>query len=216
MDGGVADTARANTKNSCEHKPLIGESWGKRERRTSICASLVPPFPRMYSRGTNRTAVRSGHSCRSTHAKRVQDTIWDTHQIHQDTCILSASLVSHWIHFTIHQDTCILDSLSRYIKIHRDTKSRYMYLGRVMTTLHDTIRIHHDTCILDASSEPRWIHTRYARDTQQIHQGYVSWARSICPAVQGAEGAPPLRRSSRAPLGARVEGLAPVPFDCSP
>jgi hypothetical protein len=34
----------------------------------------------------------------------------------------------------------------------------------------DTIRIHHDTCILDASSEPRWIHTRYARDTQQIHQ----------------------------------------------
>jgi len=50
----------------------------------------------------------------------------------------------------------------------------------------DTIRIHHDTCILYASSEPRWIHTRYARDTQQIHQGYVSWARSICPAVQGA------------------------------
>ena len=43
-----------------------------------------------------------------------------------------------------------------------------------MTTLQDTIRIHHDTCILDASSEPRWIHTRYARDTQQIHQGYVA------------------------------------------
>jgi hypothetical protein len=69
MDGGVADTARANTKNSCEHKPLIGKSWGKRERRTSICASPVPPFPRMYRRGTNRTAVRSGHSCRSTHAR---------------------------------------------------------------------------------------------------------------------------------------------------
>ena len=32
-----------------------------------------------------------------------------------------------------HQDTCIfMDSSSRYIKIHRDTKSRYMYLGRVM------------------------------------------------------------------------------------
>jgi hypothetical protein len=110
----------------------------------------------------------------------------------------------------------ILDSSSRYIRIHRDTKLRYMYLERVMTTLQDTIKIHHDTCILDASSEPRWIHTRYARDTQQIHQGYVSWARSICLAVQGAQGAPPLRRSSRAPLGARVEGLAPVPFDCSP
>jgi hypothetical protein len=106
------------------------------------------------------------------------------------TCILGASLVSHWIHIRIHQDTCILDSSSRYIRIHRDTKSRYMYLGRVMTTLQDTIRIHHDTCILDASSEPRWIHTRYARDTLQIHLGYVSWARSICPAVQGAQGAP--------------------------
>ena len=64
-------------------------------------------------------------------------------QIHQDTCILCASLMSHWIHIRIHQDTCILDASSRYIKIHRDTKSRYMYLGRVMTTLQDTIRIHH-------------------------------------------------------------------------
>ena len=149
-----------------------------------------------------------------TYPKRVQDTFWDTHQIHQDTCILSASLVSHWIHFTIHQDTCILDSLSRYIKIHRDTKSRYMYLGRVMTTLQDTIRIHHDTCILDASSEPRWIHKRYARNTLRIHSG--NWPRSICPAAQGAEVAPPLRRWSRAPLGARAEGLAPVPFESSP
>ena len=112
-----------------------------------------------------------------TYPKRVQDTFWDTHQIHQDTCILGASLVSHWIHVRIHQDTCILDSSSRYIRIHRDTKLRYMYLERVMTTLQDTIRIHHDTCILDASSEPRWIHTRYARDTQQIHQGYVSWVQ---------------------------------------
>ena len=52
-----------------------------------------------------------------------------------------------------------------------------------MTTLQDTIRIHHDTCILDASSEPRWINKRYARNTLRIHSGYVSWARSICPAA---------------------------------
>ena len=78
--------------------------------------------------------------------------------------------------------------LGFFITIHqgctpRDTKSRYMHLGRVMMTLQDTIRIHHDTCILDASSEPRWIHirihTRYARGTLQIHLGYVSWTRSI-------------------------------------
>ena len=45
---------------------------------------------------------------------------------------------------TIHQE----------FKIHRDTKSRYMYLGRVMTTLQDTIRIHKgyiwDTCGIHA------------------------------------------------------------------
>ena len=99
-----------------------------------------------------------------------------------------------------------MDSSSRYIKIYRDTKSRYMYLGpclgRVITTLQDTIKIHHDTCILDEASEPGWIHTRYMRDTLQLHLGYVSWTRSICPVAQGAQGAPPLRRSSQAP---RVE-----------
>ena len=121
---------------------------------------------------------------------------------------MGASLVSHWIHVRIHQDTCILDSSSRYIRIHRDTKLRYMYLERVMTTLQDTIRIHHDTCILDASSEPRWIHTRYIRDTLQIHSGYVSWTRSICPLAQGAQGAPPLRRSSQAPRVEHAEGQA--------
>ena len=56
-----------------------------------------------------------------TYPKRVQDTFWDTHRIHQDTCILGASLVSHWIHVRIHQDTCIFDSSSRYIRIHQDT-----------------------------------------------------------------------------------------------
>ena len=104
------------------------------------------------------------------HLENISDTV------HQDTCNLRASLVSHWIHIRIHQDTCILDSSSRYIRIHRDTKSRYMYLGRVMMTLQDTIRIHHDTCILDASSEPRWIHTRYARDTLQIHLSLINLA----------------------------------------
>ena len=85
--------------------------------------------------------------------------ISDTHKIHQDTCILCASLMSLWIHIRIHQDTCILDSSSRYIKIHRDTKIKIKihvgtYLGRVMMTLQDTIRIHKgyiwDTCGIHA------------------------------------------------------------------
>ena len=65
-----------------------------------------------------------------TYPKRVQDTFWDTHQIHQDTCILGASLVSHWIHVRIHQDTCISWTL------HQDT-SGYTEIQN------------HDTCILD-------------------------------------------------------------------
>ena len=127
--------------------------------------------------------------------------------------------MSLWIHIRIHQDTCILDSSSRYIKIHRDTKSRYMYLRRVMTTLRDTIRIHHDTCILDASSEPRWIHTRYARDTLQIHSGYVSWARSFylpcCPRSSRRSASSSLE--SLVTCGARCEGRAAAfdfPFVC--
>jgi hypothetical protein len=61
-----------------------------------------------------------------TYPKRVQDTFWDTHQIHQDTCIMDASLVSHWIHVRIQQDTCILDSSSRYITIHKNDRKLYV------------------------------------------------------------------------------------------
>ena len=56
-----------------------------------------------------------------------------------------------------YQDTSGHVYLGRFITIqdlHRDTKSRYMYLGRVMTTLQDTIRIHKgyiwDTCGIHA------------------------------------------------------------------
>ena len=130
------------------------------------------------------------------HSKRIHHVSWhfacilhvsqtslrymqDTHKIHHDTCILCASLMTLWIHIKIHQDTsCILDSSSRYIKIHRDTKSRYMYLGRVMTTLQDTIRIHKDTCKINQGymrdkcicSGSR-IHEGYMRDTSKIHIG---------------------------------------------
>ena len=113
-----------------------------------------------------------------TYPKRVQDTFWDTYQIHQDTCILDASLVSHWIHIRIHQDTCILDSSSRYIlwyiRIHRDTKSRYMYLGR------DTCGIQSETHTSNISSEVRNWDARYMRDTFEIHSGYMylqRWSR---------------------------------------
>ena len=105
--------------------------------------------------------------------------------------ILCASLMSHWIHIRIHQlirihvlTRCIfMDSSSRYIKIHRDTKSRYMYLGRVLTTLQDTIRIQsgymRDPCGIHAgSNDPCGIHVSaevrgYIRDTCGILQRYI-------------------------------------------
>ena len=132
-----------------------------------------------------------------TYPKRVQDTFWDTHQIHRDTCILGASLVARWIHvkihynIKIHHDSCILDSSSGYIRIHRDTKSRYMYLGRVMT---NTCGIHariyagymRNTCICSGSR----IHRGYMRDTLGIHherhvsqmyaERYVSEVQNTC------------------------------------
>ena len=101
-----------------------------------------------------------------------------TCEIHYDTCILGASLVSHWIHVRIHQDTCILDSSSRYIRIHRDTKSRYVYLGRVMTNIcgiHARIYAGYmrDTCEIHVSSVVIKIHAGHMRDTCGIHAEYM-------------------------------------------
>ena len=111
--------------------------------------------------------------------------IWDTHQIHQDTCILCASLMSHWIHIRIHQDTCILDSSSRYIVIHQDTKLRWMYtsgihsgymmwymcLKCIQRGMCLKFKIHAgymwDTCILYVSWEAIKIHV------EKIHAGYI-------------------------------------------
>jgi len=70
-----------------------------------------------------------------TYPKRVQDTFWDTHQIHQDTCILGASLVSHWIHVRIHQDTSRYVYLGLFIRIHQDTP-RYKITIHVSWTRH--------------------------------------------------------------------------------
>jgi hypothetical protein len=91
--------------------------------------------------------------------------------IHQDTCILLASYVSHWIHNTIHQDTCILMYLQswtlRHVTIHQDT-SGYKITIHVSWMRHDDtsgymFKIHHDACILDALSEPRWLDTHKIR-----------------------------------------------------
>jgi hypothetical protein len=102
-------------------------------------------------------------ACILTCIQRSHRYIWDTCQIHQDTCILRASLVSPWIHVRIHQDTCILDCSSRYmyIRIHRDKN--------------------HDTCILDgihAEYNPKCIprmyperHVSEMQDTYKIHSG---------------------------------------------
>ena len=99
-----------------------------------------------------------------TYPKRVQDTFWDTHQIHQDTCILLASYASHWIHNKIHQDTSRYMYLGLFVEIHQDTTryrimihvswmrhddtsgyirdtSRYMYLGRFVRAALDTHKI---------------------------------------------------------------------------
>jgi hypothetical protein len=113
-----------------------------------------------------------------TYPKRVQDTFWDTHQIHHDTCILDASLVSHWIHVRIHQDTCILDSSSRYITIHvQDTYAGYIWdtlgihclkylpLECIQSGTYLRCRIHagymRDTCICKGDQDTCGIHPKY-------------------------------------------------------
>ena len=102
-----------------------------------------------------------------TYPKRVQDTFWDTHQIHQDTCILGASLVSHWIHVRIHQDTRYL---GLFITIHQDTPGYKIKIHVSWTRHDDTSGYNQDTS--------RYIYLgRFARaalDTHKIHAGYIA------------------------------------------
>jgi hypothetical protein len=117
-----------------------------------------------------------------TYPKRVQDTFWETHQIHQDTCILGASLVSHWIHVRIHQDTvswtlhhdtsgyteiqnhdtCILDGIHAGYNLKRIPR---IYPVRYVTEIQDTCEIHsryiRDTCICRGDQDTCGIHLKY-------------------------------------------------------
>jgi hypothetical protein len=115
-----------------------------------------------------------------THPKRVQDTFWDTHQIHQDTCILGASLVSHWIlrirvSWTLNQDTsgyteiqnhdtCILDGIHVHPGYNLKRIPR-IYPVRYVTEMQDTCEIHlryiRDTCICRGDQDTCGIHLKY-------------------------------------------------------
>ena len=109
-----------------------------------------------------------------TYPRPVQDTFWDTHQIHQDTCICSLPMCHTGYttrYIKIHQDTCI------FVKIHQDTTGYKITIHVSWMRHDDTSGYIRDTSrymyILDASSEPRWIHTRYVRDAMQIRSGYA-------------------------------------------
>ena len=77
--------------------------------------------------------------------------------------------------------TYLTCSIARFLGVtldtYQDTSGYPAVLIHVFWTLHHdtsgyTETQNHDTCILDASSEPRWIHTRYALDTHKTHSGY--------------------------------------------
>jgi hypothetical protein len=68
MDGGVADTARANTTvltQAVNRRSL----WGKRGRHPSFSARTAPVFPRLYISSTNRAAVGGGYGSRCAYAR---------------------------------------------------------------------------------------------------------------------------------------------------
>jgi hypothetical protein len=85
--------------------------------------------------------------------------ISDTHKIHQDTCILCASLMSHWIHIRIYASGYMY--LGLFVTIHQDTP-RYKITIHVSWTRHD-----------DTSRYIIRIHKGYIRDTCGIHAGYM-------------------------------------------
>ena len=88
-------------------------------------------------------------------------------------------------------------------EIHVSHNVSRMYLGCILITLADT-------CIPHGSRmDPAWIPHGSRMDPAWIPHG-----SRMDPAWVPAP--PPLRHSSRAPLGARAEGLATVPFPTSP
>ena len=116
--------------------------------------------------------------------------IWDTYQIHQDTCIFLASSVSHWIHIRIHQDTCILDSSSRYIRIHRDTYPRMypfvsdMYRECILCVMYLRVKLH---CSATPPSQSDGSAPLGQQTTQTLWRGIFvhSWVhRSTCASKQ--------------------------------
>ena len=68
MDGGVADTARANTT-VLTQAVNRGGAWGKKDHLPSVSARTVPVFPRLYTSSTNRATVGSGHGSSCAYAR---------------------------------------------------------------------------------------------------------------------------------------------------
>jgi hypothetical protein len=69
MDGGVADTARANTTpvlTQAVNRRILGEG---RAPGSNICARPVPHFPRMYTSSTNGAAIGSGLGCSGSYSR---------------------------------------------------------------------------------------------------------------------------------------------------
>ena len=100
--------------------------------------------------------------------------IWDTCQIHQDTCILGASLVSHWIHIRIHRDTCGIHM--RYIGKHEWIHVSQMPPERDVSEMQSGY-IFWETCgihagymykyhILKGNQDP----SGYMQDAHEIHE----------------------------------------------
>ena len=103
-----------------------------------------------------------------TYPKGVQDT----YQVHRRYIKIHVSCAIPWCHtgyisryirirvsWILHQDT------SGNIRIHRDTKSRYMYLGR------DTCGIQSELLTSNVSREVLYV--TEMQDTCNIHSGYI-------------------------------------------
>jgi hypothetical protein len=112
-----------------------------------------------------------------TYPKRVQDTFWDTHQIHHDNITIHVSWTLPWCHtgymsgyIKIRVSWTLLHDTSRYIKIHmRDTYGihclKYLPLECIQSGTYLRCRIHagymRDTCICKGDQDTCGIHPKY-------------------------------------------------------
>ena len=105
--------------------------------------------------------------------KRVQDTFWDTYQIHQDICILHVGYMRDT--YEIHVSAEVRGYIEDTCGIHERYLMRYMYLNKTQLYPERYVSANVSCCILMYLDVYERDTSRYVHDTCTIHARYMGY-----------------------------------------